>query len=604
MGNNRNKRNRSTEAPKEDIAPKKPRKNKNVGLEPKEPAHEDHPDNSIQEDHETGALSDTDLVEGNEDDDSGEPEDHVEMDRDSESDTARSSVSLSRVGSLDIPLPPTKPVSKRRAPSNARLTVTLKPCKSGTAAKPTNSKAAAHPKSTKSTTKKGKTPTQILLQGIGTSKTSELEEEESNDGLDSEPEPLKPGIDLVSCPSCQVRIVCPASESGNMAIPCIDVKVKPTLSYKLESASARSPFVSLESSDDWRACIRNIEDSFASKKKKSSSALVTVTIELGPQNYLESLRARYNKKSTSSAGARKGRKQKPVLLDLDGEDGDLDLSDSGKGGTSKSHDSYDFHDRRREQLEALERAHVCQICGPNVACMIDKFGSHISLSMPQKSGWASALASKTTGVTLRIPPKTPLFEAFHSSLHEPPTTSAAPSQQPSYGPYSTFPGHPGMMMHGMWPPGPQVPPFFPFPQMYAMPPYQYVPAPPPAVANPLPTPTPVPIEHPQPGTGLPDRQKSRSLQSNLSLNDSHEYPSLESFFRRLAEANPNRAQVLTDIVESFTSLDILTLPEIASFDCTTLRNELKLSLGNANFILKEVASEMKKVKHNTKSSKN
>lgn len=108
--------------------------------------------------------------------------------------------------------------------------------------------------------------------------------------------------------------------------------------------------------------------------------------------YLSSLRARYNKKPpTYSSRGKKNRKEMPALLDLDGNDGDSNLSDSGKVGGSNSRESYDFQDRKREHLEALEKEHICQRCGPNIACKIDKFGKHITLSIPQKSGWAAAL---------------------------------------------------------------------------------------------------------------------------------------------------------------------------------------------------------------------
>jgi hypothetical protein len=95
--------------------------------------------------------------------------------------------------------------------------------------------------------------------------------------------------------------------------------------------------------------------------------------------YLASLAARKSKITTG-----KGKKAKPVLLDLDADEGDdAEDEDQDDGGIAG---------RELESMANLERTLAqCQLCGPDKFCMIAKSGQHVCLTHGQRRAWACSL---------------------------------------------------------------------------------------------------------------------------------------------------------------------------------------------------------------------
>jgi len=76
----------------------------------------------------------------------------------------------------------------------------------------------------------------------------------------------------------------------------------------------------------------------------------------------------------------------PALLDLDGDE-------YGLGEDSDDDPDNDLISREIKQLAILDRSLLtCQRCGPNIYCKIDKAGTHVALTMPQRRAWANTLA--------------------------------------------------------------------------------------------------------------------------------------------------------------------------------------------------------------------
>ncbi|PPQ84101.1 hypothetical protein CVT24_002276 [Panaeolus cyanescens] len=382
------------------------------------------------------------------------------------------------------------------------------------------------------------------------------------------------------------------------AIPCVQVALKPVLSYKLASASAKTPAVTLQSSDDWDGCRDMLKEVMFSKTKrgsagsKSSDGDLTappLAIDLGPSNYIESLRA-HNKKlqrkyangsgsaSATVSGAKSGKgikkKGHQVLLDLDNDE--YGLEDNANDDADGCND---VMDEEIKELEQLDRAlSQCQRCGPTVFCKIDKAGQHVALTMAQRKAWANALALGKSGVTLRTPPMSGLFSAFHSSAkigksNEPASVTplahaAAPSPAFPTGPYSGW--HPSF---------PPMPYYFPHTFM-GMQSSQAHTASLPPFGPPMPS--------------LPDRNKSVSIQSTATDAMTTPYPGLHFFFGDLAETNLNRP-ILRSLADEFEKHDIFTLKEVAALSQDSLQNHFGLTLGNAAFVYTQVAAEIKRV---------
>lgn len=75
----------------------------------------------------------------------------------------------------------------------------------------------------------------------------------------------------------------------------------------------------------------------------------------------------------------------PTLLDLDGDE-------FGLGVDSDEDPDNDLVSHEIEQPGLLDRLlSTCQRCGPTAYCKIDKAGTHVALTMPQRRAWANAL---------------------------------------------------------------------------------------------------------------------------------------------------------------------------------------------------------------------
>ncbi|KAF7342813.1 hypothetical protein MSAN_01997200 [Mycena sanguinolenta] len=190
-------------------------------------------------------------------------------------------------------------------------------------------------------------------------------------------------------------------------VPCSDIPLKPTLSYRLTSKSGK---ILLNDMDAWSslraAAVVRLND-----KKKSANDYFEIC--LAPDNYLASVQHRNNPKS-----AKKNSKRAKDDLDLDHRS-EPDEDDVG-GEVS-------VMEKEQEKLGELERKHQgkCQKCAadqPEVWCKIDKNGTHTPITYVMRNSWAHSLALEEHGVTLDNPPNTPLFSAFHKKRDDPSST--------------------------------------------------------------------------------------------------------------------------------------------------------------------------------------
>jgi len=65
------------------------------------------------------------------------------------------------------------------------------------------------------------------------------------------------------------------------AVPCNNVPRQPTLAYRLSSATAKTPFVTLKTGEDWEG-LREMIILAEKKSKGKAPARIPVNIELGP----------------------------------------------------------------------------------------------------------------------------------------------------------------------------------------------------------------------------------------------------------------------------------------------------------------------------------
>jgi hypothetical protein len=156
----------------------------------------------------------------------------------------------------------------------------------------------------------------------------------------------------------------------------VSVKHKPDISYKFNCTGKQPPQISLANKEDWEGLIG---DAIAAGVKLKGTAIASFTIFIPEQvsfstehkqkdtdgrQYLASLAARSKKTATG-----KGKKAKPILLDLGGIAG-----------------------HELESMTNLEKALAqCQLCGPDKFCMVAKSGQHVSLTHGQRRAWACSL---------------------------------------------------------------------------------------------------------------------------------------------------------------------------------------------------------------------
>ncbi|KAJ7475364.1 hypothetical protein B0H11DRAFT_2282013 [Mycena galericulata] len=197
-----------------------------------------------------------------------------------------------------------------------------------------------------------------------------------------------------------------AVEVMHEVIGCTSILRKPTLAYKLSTAKQKDPTVNLRTQEDWSGLITD-----ASLKIKAKKDL-TVAIFVLPDNYMFSLRAK-NKKN---AAPKKKGKMTTIDLDNDDDEGEDDDDEVVAAG-------------EKQALTELEAEYKkCVRRGPSHLCKIDRSGTHVHLTFPQRRAWAVSLACGTNTVTKTTPPQSELFSMFHGKAKgvSPPAPAAYP----------------------------------------------------------------------------------------------------------------------------------------------------------------------------------
>ncbi|THH23263.1 hypothetical protein EUX98_g7916 [Antrodiella citrinella] len=244
-----------------------------------------------------------------------------------------------------------------------------------------------------------------------------------------------------------------AQETIYKTLGCDEVHRKPALiQYKLSTSTKNAPAFALRDAGSWDLLVADVQAAEAKRKTQ-----VPVDISVG-HLYLESLRSKLNAKKTPGKGkttsGRGAKKKKQALMDLDA---DSDVSDE----ITPSDDEEEMSEEQKKWMLAL-RAELssCQLCKAQKLCKLDKQGRHINVTWSQLRVWAIALAVKTHAVTLKSPPKTEHFVAFHN-----PAVTVVPAQ-PSVAPPESAPAAAvpaSAQAPPAWPPYP-----FPYPPMFPM----------------------------------------------------------------------------------------------------------------------------------------
>ena len=291
---------------------------------------------------------------------------------------------------------------------------------------------------------------------------------------------------------------------------------------------------------------------------------------------MKSLRARA-KDGKAAVPLQRGGKaklgKKLTLIDLDNDDEEPDDT----GDNSILDKEQKFH----EQLEkALTR---CQLCGPMKYCLISRNGEHVNLTFQQRRGWIAALvilvhlylsdgqtnsdvsfveqAHGMHGVTLQTPPRSDLFADFHglvvSKKIDTPVGTPTPTPATMYMP----------------PPG-YMPPWFAPPAF----PYAGFPV------------------TPQITSAGSSRAEKHDLPSSDPPDEAflEPYPEIDSFLNRLVVTNPKRK--LSSYIELFENHDYYNVDDIANITLERLTAApFHMTPGNAEFLLKEIGKEMKRI---------
>jgi len=293
---------------------------------------------------------------------------------------------------------------------------------------------------------------------------------------------------------------------------------------------------------------------------------------------MKSLRARLNDgKAAPARGGKVKLGKKITLMDLDNDGEDDDAGDDS---------ILDKEQKFHEQLEKLLTR--CQLCGPTKFCRISRNGEHVNLTFQQRRGWVAALvvlfcyytlvesdclqfdqAHGMHGVTLQTPPHSDLFADFHGLAAAKKRDMPEPAN-----PTVTAPLTPTMMM----------PPYmFPSP-WYAQPSIPY--------ANP---PAGFPMM-PQIAPGGLFRAEKHDLPSSDPPDEAslEPYPEIDAFLDRIEINNPKRK--LTNYKDLFEFHDYYNVDDIADITLERLTaNPFNMTHGNAEFLLKEIRKEMKRV---------
>jgi hypothetical protein len=102
---------------------------------------------------------------------------------------------------------------------------------------------------------------------------------------------------------------------------------------------------------------------------------------LTSKKYLASMRAHRSKATTSTKASARGKKGKPVLMNLDDDEDEEAVAEELK-------------EQEEVSLLQLEKAlSQCVKCGDEKRCKIDKMGNHVHLTFQQLRAWALSLVS-------------------------------------------------------------------------------------------------------------------------------------------------------------------------------------------------------------------
>ncbi|KAJ7816281.1 hypothetical protein B0H14DRAFT_3148669 [Mycena olivaceomarginata] len=328
-----------------------------------------------------------------------------------------------------------------------------------------------------------------------------------------------------------------AVEIMHETIGCVSVARKPTLAYKMSSAGQRTATVNLRSATDWKGLISDYTKKVKSKKDLS------VTITVLPENYMFSLRSMNKKAPAVKKGVKKG---KMTAIDLENDDMDGD----GEGDEG-------VEDAEKKAMADLDAAYrTCVKCGTAHLCKIDRAGNHVHLTFSQRRAWAACGTNKVTKLT---PPEGGLFHMFHSN-NGPPAAA-----QTSY-PHSQWHQLPPMQPGGFAVPG--------YPGYLQAPLFPQFP--------------PTPAQQPM-------------MSSDPIEPDGITYPSVIDFIEALIMKAPQRI-ALRDVGETLDSLHFFEINEITTLTAQELGTEKfgSVVLGDAQYLLKQVQSEVKRLEKQAK----
>jgi hypothetical protein len=177
-------------------------------------------------------------------------------------------------------------------------------------------------------------------------------------------------------------------------IGCASVTRKPELTYRLSCSAAKASHINLMGSDDWDGCKEDVEAAEKKKKEKVSVNIMVPEIVsnfhscmfqfqslLTFEKYLASMHAHKSKTTASTKVSAKGKKGKPVLMNLDDDEDEEAVAEELK-------------EQEEVCLSQLEKAlSRCAKCGDDKRCKIDKMGNHVHLTFQQLRSWALSLVS-------------------------------------------------------------------------------------------------------------------------------------------------------------------------------------------------------------------
>ncbi|THV03148.1 hypothetical protein K435DRAFT_852215 [Dendrothele bispora CBS 962.96] len=156
------------------------------------------------------------------------------------------------------------------------------------------------------------------------------------------------------------------------SLECTSYKILPPLSYKLESAPAKSSASQL-----------------AMQLKKKTNVKVNVLVD---EAYMSVLKKKQKGKSRNG-GNGKGKEKKAAAvkpINLDGSDSDENsdvITEDMETGNGSS-----IMDLEKKHLDRLMSCYFsCSACGPDVACKVNKRNQHVPLTINQLQSWATAL---------------------------------------------------------------------------------------------------------------------------------------------------------------------------------------------------------------------